>query len=290
MRNPALFLLMILSVVSASAVEVTSRAAYTWTENLGRASGATDFRDAATYSADVSLGSVRQLESGLLLRPQLTASYSLTPEYELLDSGEFGPRLAAQKKFGLGPTAPVLSADAALLGRFGRLDEADAFIAKGGVTFSKRLTDVVAINLRGEARQDWSRGDVYDVNTQDVIASLVLDPHPRLRFTVGVGRRWGLFVVGASAARFGGAITGALGPEVEDYYKNRTPFSTTDVFAPGWISYRVRGESDYCFFDLSPALTDRTSLSVRYERVKAVNIVDIEYLQDIFRVAVVHVF
>lgn len=272
-----------------AAYDLTARGAYTWTENLGRASGRANFRDAATYGADITLGTSHQFEPGVFLRPQLLASYNVTPEYDLLDTGEIGPRLTLQKKVGLGPTAPVFSADASVLGRFGRLDESEAVVFKGGVTYTQRINTYVSFSLRGEARADEARSDVYDVCTRDVIGTVFIDPHPRLRFSAGAGHRRGDFVAGASAARYAGALGGALGPDVASYYA-ATPFTTTDVFEPGWVSYRVRGRADYWFFDLAPALGDNTTLSVRYERAHALNSVGVNYYQDIFRVSVIHVF
>ncbi|MFH1496944.1 MAG: hypothetical protein ABII82_03875 [Verrucomicrobiota bacterium] len=277
------------TLVSVSAADFTARGTYTWTENLTRASGPADYRDAASYGAELTFGTVRSLESGFLLRPQLYASYTTTPEYDLLNSGELGSRLVVQRKFGLGPTAPVVAVDATVGGRLGRLDGADALVTQAGVTLSKRFSPYAAVDLRGEIGRDWAREEVYEVTNRDLIATIALDPHPRLRFTTGAGRRWGTFLATASAARFAGALAGGLGPRVANYYAG-SPQAADGIFGPGWISYRVRGEADFFFFDLSPVISDQTSVSIRYERVKSVNIVDVDYYQDIFRVALMHAF
>lgn len=281
--------LLALTTLTGQAADITARGTYTWTENLTRASGPADYRDAASYGAELTFGTARALESGFLLRPQIYASYTTTPEYDLLNSGELGSRLVVQRKFGLGPTAPVVALDATVGGRLGRLEGADALITKAGVTFAKRFNPYFAVDLRGEIGRDWAREQVYEVTNRDLIATIAVDPHPRLRFTTGAGRRWGTFLATASAARFAGALGGGLGPRVADYYAD-SPQSADGIFGPGWISYRVRGEADFVFFDLSPVITDQTSLSIRYERVKSVNIVDVEYYQDIFRVALMHAF
>jgi hypothetical protein len=118
----------------------------------------------------------------------------------------------------------------------------------------------------------------------------MIDPHPRLRFTTGVSRLEGTMTVSASRNRFvNGALAGALGPEVAAYFA-RVPTADTNIFSPAWVSYRVEGHVDSWWFDLSPALTDRTSLSLRYERNHAKSIVHTEYAQDILSVSINHAF
>jgi hypothetical protein len=277
------------SIIAALPIDYSAQGSYLWTENIGRASGPSDFRDASTYEAAFTAGMSRQLSSGLLGRVQLETVASTTPDYDLLDEATFGPRGILRKKFGLGPDAPVLSFELASLGRLARTDENNGVTLEGVVTLSKRFGPYVSVLARGEWQEHVASANTYDVHHYGASAAVTIDPTDRLRFSAGVGRLSGTFTVGASAARFAGALGGALGPDVAAYYAT-IPTTVTNTFSPGWIAYRVEGDVDYWWFDASPALTDNLTLSVRYERTHTVNIVNVDYYQDIFSVSLLYAF
>lgn len=274
---------------AALPLDYTVRGTYLWTENLGRASGPVDFRDTSSYEANLAVGTSRQLAPGLTGRLQLEAGYLATPEYNLLDEATVGPRVSLRKKFGLGSEAPVLAVEAATLGRFARIDENDGVTLQGAVTLSKRFNPVFSAQLRGEWQEHVADGATFDVHHYGGEGRLVLDPTDRVRASIGGGYQTGTFTAGASAARFAGALGGALGPEVADYYAAIRK-TVTDAFQPGWTSYRVEGDIGYFWMELSPALTDSLSLSIRFERSHATNIVNIEYRQDTFSVGAIYRF
>lgn len=287
---PALLAFVIPSFAFAALpVDYSAQATYRWTENLGRASGPVDFRDASTYDAGFTAGTSRQLSSGLLGRLQLEAVASVTPEYELLNETTFGPRAILRKKFGLGADAPVLSFEAATLGRLARIDENNGVTLQGAVTLSKRFGPYVSFLAKGEWQEHVAADNTYDVHHYGASAVINIDPTDRLRLSAGIGRLSGTFTAGASDLRFQGALGGGLGLPVADYY-NRIPTAVTDTYSPGWVTYRVEGDIDYWWFSVNPALTDKLTLSVRYERTYAINIVDVEYRQDIFSVSLLYSF
>lgn len=288
--KPLLFLWPLLAAASLSAApDFTARASYLWTENIGRASGRADFRDAAQYEAAFTAGLSRQLSSSILGRAQLELTGIHSPDFDALDELNFGPRGILRKKFGLGPDAPVLAFEAATIGRLARIDENNGLNLQGAVTLSKRFGPFFSARVRGEWEEHVANSNTYDTRHYGAHAAVSFDPIDRLRLSAGVGRISGLFTAGASGARFTNAQAGALGPAVADYY-NAIPVSINNSLEPDWTVYRVEGDIDLWWFEISPALTDTLSLTVRYERTHAINIVDVEYRQDIFTVSLVYSF
>lgn len=262
---------------------------YRWTENISRASGAADFRDAAEYELGGQARFVRQLTPRLLARLDLEFAGWTSPEYDLLDRLEFGPRLVLTRKMGLGPEAWVLAAETGLTGRTGRLDDADSVGALAALTLSKRFGPWFSTAVSGSWTGHKARDATFAVAHYAAEARVNFDPHPRARFSFGVGRRDGTFTVGASGARFGRALAGALGPAVASYYA-AIPTATTGVFGPGWVSYRVEAELEEWWCEFSPALTDRASVALRYGRAHFINRVDVEYRQDTVSLSFLYAF
>lgn len=272
------------------APDFSARATYRFTENITRASGRADFRDAAEYELAATAGFKRQLTPRVFANLDLTLAGSFSPDYELLDRVEFGPRLALKRKFGLGPYAPVLSFENAVTGRLASLHEQDGFGARSGLTFSKRFNSWLAASASGEWAGHAAEHRAFSVAHWAADARVMIDPHPRLRFTAGASRLEGTFTASASRNRFvNGALAGALGPEVANYFA-RIPVADTNIYSPAWVSYRLEGRVEAWWFEVSPVLTDRTSLSLRYERNHAVSIVNTEYFQDIVSAGIHHAF
>lgn len=279
----------LVTATAAPKIDYTAGATYLWTENLGRASGQTDFRDTSSIQADLAIGTGRQLASGLSGELRIEASALSVPDYHRADEATFGPRAILRKKFGLGPDAPVLAFETAALGKLARVSENNGVTLQGALTLSKRFGPLFSAQVRGEWQEHVADSRTFDVHHRGIEGRLNFDPTDRLRFTFGGGYLDGTFTAGASAARFAGALGGALGPDVATYYAV-TPQTITDVFGPGWVAYRVKGDVDYFYFEFSPALTDRLALNIRYERNHAVNIVNVGYRQDIFSVGALYRF
>jgi hypothetical protein len=272
------------------APDISARATYRWTENISRAAARADFRDTGEYELSATAGFKRQLTPRVFANLDFTLTGTTSPEYELLNRVEFGPRFTLKRKFGLGPYAPALSAEAGVTGRYAALHAQDGIGARGGVTLAKRFTPWLASSVSGEWAGHVAEHSAFSVAHWSADARLIIDPHPRLRFTTGVSRLEGTVTVSASRNRFvNGALAGKLGPAVANYFA-RIPVADTNIFSPAWVSYRVEGYVDSWWFDLSPALTDRTSLSLRYERNHAESIVHTQYSQDILSVSINHAF
>jgi len=288
-RRGAMLLAGLLAPLVSPAFEYNARLDYTWTENLGLATGAADFHDAATYAAGLTAHRAQQLAPNLLLFTTAEGTLSVTTDHARLTFGEISPRIGLQRKFGLGPTAPVLLGDVARLGRLARLDESTGLGGRATATYAKRFNPILAVAARGEFEFRRSRGDVYNTRHHSLAAEVSLDPHPRVRLTTGYGQRRGLIFAGASGARFAGALAGGLGPEIAAYY-NRIPVSINHALERNWTTYRVKAEVNFWYFEFSPALTDRSALALRYERNSAINIVAVPYHRDLLTLSWLHAF
>ncbi len=294
MKYPSLafFLPALCLIPPASAslpIDYQARAEYSWMENIGRASSKPDSYDAAAYEAGFTAGTSRQLAPGLTGRVQLETTGTVHPDYEELNHAAIGPRAVVSKKFGLGPEAPVLSAETSALARFADIDDREGVTLQGAVTLSKRFGPILTAQLRGEWQEHVADGDTYSVHHRAVSAQVFADPFDWLRVGAGAGRYNGTFVAGASAARFAGALAGARGPRVADYFAT-IPTNVSGALQPGWTDYRVEGEVDQWWFELSPAVGDNLSFTLRYERAQATNIVGVDYRQDTFRLGVIYAF
>ena len=279
-----------LSAADISSPDISVRAGYRWTENVSRSSGRRDFRDASEYELGVAAGYNRQLTPRIYAHVEFGLTGTVSPDYELLDHTDFGPRLTLKRKFGLGPYAPVLSAQTDLSGRLARLDEQQGFGARETVTLSKRFSPWLSAAVSGEWQGFMAERSAFSVSHFTADARVTVDPHPLVRFSAGASRLDGSFTASASRNRFvNGALAGALGPDVASYFAT-IPWARTDIFEAPWISYRVRGYVDAWWFEYSPSFTERTGLTLRYERNHAVSVVHTEYRQDILTLSVNHVF
>lgn len=269
--------------------DYSAGATYQYTENHGRASGASDFRDVSTTKAVITAGTGKQIARDVTLRLQLEGAALASWDYEKLGEATLGPRVSTRKKFGLGPTAPTLSLETAAIGKLARVDEQNGVTFQGAVTAAKRFNSIFSGRLRADWQEQVADHDAFDSRHLGVEASLAIDLSDRLRFTVGGGYIDGLITAGASKARLDGAKAGALGTRIADYY-NSVPSATTGAYETGWQAYRVKGDGDYVFVGFSPAITDSLSLSFRYERVHFTNIVDVTYRQDVFSAGLLYSF
>ncbi len=270
-------------------VELRLKGVATWAENISRSSSPLDWADAMTYEVAVGADHRRQLTSSLTGLFQVEAGALYRPDYRRNDEFNFGPRAELRQKFGLGPFAPVLAAEASFIGKSARISGNDGWTAKGGLTLSKRLTESWRIAATGDWHNHYADSATYDVRYQRLFGELTWDITSRWQLTYGYGRFWGDFTANASPVIWPRAIGGLLGPAIASYY-NAMPWEVTDAYGPGWVTYRIYGKSQLWWLQLTPALTDRTSLSLRYDSVFTVNKVNVKYRTDIWALSVLHSF
>lgn len=278
------------AALPAPAVDLRLKASTTWAENISRSSSPLDGQDALIGEAAVSARLLdRQLASGLTARAEAEAGALASPRFSRLNQLTLGARGRLQYKFGLGPFAPVVQAEAGLAAKAARVSAANGGTAAASLGVAKRLTESWRIRAAGDWQRHYGRDETFDTLHRRLAAELTWDITPQWQLTYGFGRLWGDFTASASAAVWDRALAGQLGAPIAAYY-NTVPRLRAGLYAPGWVSYRVHGEADLWWLELSPALTDRTSLSLRYDHVFTVNRVNVRYRQDLWTLGLLHAF
>lgn len=252
-----------------AAINLRTEASSAYLENIGRAATPANWRDALRHRAGVAAGEFREWRAGFLTAGELRAAFDHVPEFTRLNAVTVGLGGTIRQKFGFGAYAPAITLDLGLTHRDARIAGDDGWTADGALRVTKRLTESWRLGVVGDWQQHYARGSIWD--------------------THGNGRLWGDFVSNAGPSVWPLALAGALGPEVQDYYR-QTAWGVTHSLGPGWVSYRVSGRVSFWWLELSPALGRNTSLPLRYESLFSVNKVGIKYRQDIWTLQVLHRF
>ncbi|MCC6414814.1 MAG: hypothetical protein IT582_02770, partial [Opitutaceae bacterium] len=198
--------------------------------------------------------------------------------------------LKLHRKFGLGPYAPVLELSSALA--IYQFDETSrsGWQFTGGIGIAKRFTDMLRLSARAAAVEYLARRELYDASSRELVLEGDWDITDRWRLSLGGGRRWGEYLANAAWKIWAQAIDGQVGPVIQAHYRS-LPWEVTNTYGPGWVAYRVRdSHTDLWWAELSPALTDQTSLALRYEFARVTNAVGIKYDLSYWTVGVHHQF
>ncbi len=260
-----------------------------WVENQSRSSNPLDMRETPVYELDFSAAASRQLARDWVLNYGAEAGLFTMPDFSRNNLFTYGVNGRLQRKFGLGPLAPVLSAHAAYAMTDARINGQDGGTLSGGVSFSKRLHPALRIGADATWLSHYARHNTYDLNQRTFSIEAVWDITDRLRLTGTAGWLKGDIVATAGAVVWGRAIGGLLGPTIAEYY-NRTPWEVTNAYAPGWVSYSVEADVDLWSVSLGYAFSDKTTFDLRLSSAYAVNIVNVRYLQRQWGAGLVHRF
>ena len=273
----------------AAAATYRAETALSWTENISRSSSPVDWQDA--FSVDVAgVGTwVRQLAPSLtgVLEAELAAHS--TPEFSRLAYGFAGAEGRLSRKFGLGPLAPVVSAAISAGGKLARIDADRGVTTQAGLRASKRFTEAWQVGTGVEWMRHHADTATFDVSHRKVWGEVSWDITDRWRLTYGYGRLRGNFIANAGPVIWNRALAGLISPAVAQYY-NTVPWEVTDSYGRGWVTYNVTGQARFWWLELSPALTDATSLSLRYDSVFTKNIISVKYRQDLWKLSLLHRF
>lgn len=283
--------LLVASSLAANAFALNARmeATTTWAENIARTSSPVDWRDTLRAEARGTLSLSRELTTSLLVTPQFAAEAAWVPRYADAHVFALGPGVNFRQKFGLGAYAPVLEAGTTLAFRETGIPGDRGWVATGTLRASKRLTPAWRVAAFGEWKQQYAPSAVFDLRHQLAGGTLAWDISERWQLTYGRSWLWGDFTANASSAIWARALSGALGESIANYY-NQAAWSVTDTFGSGWVTYRVKGKVRAWWLELSPALGRNTSLPLRYERVFAINKVNVAYWQDLWSISLLHRF
>lgn len=288
-RFPSACLLALVATSGLHALNVRTEASAAWTENIGRSAIPANWRDAMRYEARAAVSEFREWRAGFMTVGELQAGFEHVPKFSRLDAVTAGFSGTVRQKFGFGALAPAVAVDLGLRGRDARIHGDDGWTATAALRVTKRLNESWRLGAVADWQQHYAHGSIWDTRHHRVFGTVTWDVHHRLQLSHGNGRLWGDFVANAGPSIWPLALAGALGPEVQNYYRS-TSWGVTDSLGPGWVSYRVTGRVNFWWLELSPALGRNTSLPLRYESLFAVNKVGIKYRQDIWTLQIVHRF
>lgn len=260
-----------------------------WVGNTSRTFNPPDVKDGMRYELGLATGWHRQLSRNWQTELTADASWQTEPEFRGLDTLRFGAEASVQRKFGLGPLAPMLQLQAGLHYADMREEGRRRTEATAGVGLAKRLSPAWRVAGGADWTEHFAREHTFDVRQHGVHGSVTWDFLPQWRLGLGGSRQWGEFVANAPWATWGAALGGKKGPAVRNYYRT-VPWRTTSTYGPRWVAYRVEGRANLWWLELSPALGTHTSLPLRYERVDVVNKVDLRYVTEIWSLSLLHRF
>ena len=295
---PSRITIALVGILAASAVQaqtadflhnLRTEASITWAENFSRTSAVPTQKSAQFYSMDASLDHRLQLSPNWLLQASGEVAGYWVPKYTALNHFAAGAQLNLQRKFGLGPFAPVLQFHSSLTGYAVNEGGRSGWQLQGGVQLSKRLTEAWRISGGMDWTEYAARHHPFDTNQHTARLEVTWDVTDRWQFNVGGSRLWGQLTANAAGSVWAQAINGGFGPVIYEVY-NRNPWAVTDTFGSGWVAYRISGHADTWWLEMAPALSDHTSLALRYETVKVINEVGIRYDSAFWSLSVVHRF
>ncbi len=260
-----------------------------WTENLSRTSYEPTRKDAASY--DFSLGGTvpRQLAPSVLLVGSGEIDALFVQDYSLTNRTTFTGRVSLQKKFGLGPQAWVLQGSVGAGYKAARFDGDRGVTTEAGVQLSKRLLP----NLRVAASGHWLEHDAksasfdLDQHSYGFEAQWDIDEHWTL--SGSASRLTGDIVASAAWSVWAQAISGGFGPKIFNYYTSR-PWSVTNLYGDGWVSYNVEADVDLWSVALTYAWSDHTSLELRKGAAYVVNRAGVAYPTNSWSLGLTHRF
>lgn len=237
---------------------ISGSGSVSWTENITRSPYEEAGKDAAIYAASAEAEWRNQLSRDLSLAFSTKAGLEKCPRFDGLDRTLAGLTLAARRKAGLGPMAPVFRADLSFTGSWYRETMRTGNRWDAGLSWSKRWSDSWQTVLAADFMVNNGRARVYDYQHGGLSLEGRYDLSDRWQLTGGLKREWGDQV---TYAWIGGS--GASFPYVFEIWKNTTDIPT---YGPNWQAYTMSAHADKVWLELSPALGRDRSLPIRYEQ------------------------
>jgi len=271
------------------ALTITATGTVSWLDNISRTSAEASRKDATTYELSLGASRHRQLAAAWLLHGGVDATLLTVPEYERGNQLELGPRVGLQRKFGLGPLAPVLQLDTALTYKSARLNADRGWTAETSLRLGKRFTPTFKAGLTGRWIEHNARSATFDLSQHSFTVDAAWDINEQWSLSGSAGRLSGDIVANASWPVWGQAISGGFGPTVFNYYTSR-PWEITDLYGARWVSYSVEADLDLWSLAASYAVSIRTTAELRFSSAFVVNKIGIRYPTDSWGLSVVHRF
>jgi hypothetical protein len=260
-----------------------------WVNNVSRTSDAPTRRDAATCDLEAGAAFHRQLSPAWLLSLEATANFHAVPKFDATDQGEAGGHLGLQRKFGLGPFAPVLRLDAGLSRRAARYAGDRGWTSDAGLRLAKRLIPALKLGVDARWLEHWARHAAFDLRQTTVGIDAAWDISDRWSLSGSAARLDGRIVANAAWSVWEQAIGGDLGPDIFNYY-NSIPWEISNLYGDRWVSYNVEARAALWTLAATCALTPRTGLELRISGASVVNHVDVRYPTDSWGLRMTHRF
>lgn len=277
-------------VAHLDAADVRAQASTAWYDNLSRTSHLPTQKSSRVDEIAVATGTARPLARDWLAQAEGGFALQRVEDFTALDHCAIEGTLTLRRKFGLGPFAPAVEAEGALSGQAFR--EAGRSGVQPEITL--RYVQRFHESWRAAVGAGWTRfiarAEPYDVTTRRVFAELTCDLAARWQVAAGASRHWGEFTANAAGAVWSQAIGGGLGPVIFQHY-NTLAWAVTDSYGPGWVAYRIRdSRADVWWAEVAPALSDRTTLALRYGAASVTNAIGIRYDTTSWTVSLSHRF
>ena len=286
---PAALLALAAGSAFADELPLTISARAAWVENHSRTSDGPTTKDAAAHEVSASTDFRRQLNPAWQFSGEASAGWETVPRFAGLDAWRLGVRGELRHKFGLGPFAPVVDLHAAALRSWLDEDGRSGAQLSAGVTVGKRFGAAWRVAAGAEWSRYYARHAPFDVRQIRGFLSATWDATERWQVQAGAARLDGQVTANASGPVYASALAGGFGPQIQSYYR-AIPWHVTHTYGPGWVAYRVDARADQWWLGLAPALGERTSLPLRYERIDLTNKVGVRYVSEIWSLAVLHRF
>lgn len=270
-------------------LHATATMSASWVENASRTSFAPTRKDAAVYQFDAGLSRHQQLTGNWLFNANADASYTSEPAFDRNSNLQLGPTLGLQRKFGLGPLAPVLQVDAGFGYKSARIAADSGWTAEAGLRLSKRVLPELRVAASGRWLEHYAKSATFDLQQRTFALEAVWDINEHWRLSGTASWLQGRVVANAGWSVWARAIGGSFGTTVSNYY-NSIPWEVTDSYGPGWVAYNVAARANLLSFTLARTLTARTSVELRYGSAYVVNHIDIRYPTDSWGLALTHRF
>ena len=236
----------------------------TWEGNLTRCPDPVAAKDAWLYGAAGTAGWRTQFSRDVALEFAATASVESCPKFDGLDRVSAGVQGSVRRKFGLGPFAPVLTADLTGTGSSYRESPRNATRLAAGLSLSQRWTGDWQTVVSAEILQNYGRLAAYDYHNHSLALETHYDLTGRWRLSAGACRQWGEHVV---YAWLGGS--GASFPYAYATWKGTVKVPT---YGPNGHAYTMDAHADSIWFAVAPALGGDRALPLRFEQTAVVGL------------------
>ncbi|MDI1320651.1 MAG: hypothetical protein PSW75_10740 [bacterium] len=233
-----------------------------WEENITHTTFEAEAYDAMLYEGNFEGQWHSQVSHDVLLNFGANAGFESCPRYHDLDRVLLGAEVGIQRKFGLGPLAPVLGADLSYTGSASRGSERSGARLLAGLKWSRRWNESWQTVVAADYMANTGRARVYHYSNHGLSLETHYDFAEHWQLTAGCKREWGEQV---AYAWIGGR--GASYPYAYAIWKNTTDSGT---FGKNWQVYTMDAHADIAWISISPVLAGDRSLPLRYEQTSVV--------------------